>query len=57
VNYASSKDGADSIVAAITGAGGKAVAVHGDVSKTAEAKGIIRRTERSAVGKPGARQL
>jgi 3-oxoacyl-[acyl-carrier protein] reductase len=41
VNYASSKTGADKVVAAITAAGGKAVAVGGDVSKTADAKGII----------------
>jgi 3-oxoacyl-[acyl-carrier protein] reductase len=41
VNYASSKAGADTVVAAITKAGGKAVAVGGDVSKAAEAKGII----------------
>jgi 3-oxoacyl-[acyl-carrier protein] reductase len=41
VNYASSKAGADSVVSAITGAGGKAVAVGGDVSRTAEAQGII----------------
>ena len=41
VNYASSKAGADAIVAAITKAGGKAVAVGGDVSKSAEAQGII----------------
>ncbi|WP_158941750.1 SDR family NAD(P)-dependent oxidoreductase [Granulicella sp. S190] len=41
VNYASSKSGADTVVAAITAAGGKAVAVGGDVSKAAEAKGII----------------
>jgi 3-oxoacyl-[acyl-carrier protein] reductase len=41
VNYASSKAGADSVVAAITKAGGKAVAVGGDVSKAAEAQGII----------------
>src|ERR1700677_2579336 len=41
VNYASSKAGADAVVAAITAAGGKAVAVGGDVSKAAEAKGII----------------
>jgi Dehydrogenases with different specificities (related to short-chain alcohol dehydrogenases) len=33
VNYASSKAGADAVVAAITAAGGKAVAVPGDVSK------------------------
>ena len=41
VNYASSKAGADTVVAAITAAGGKAVAVGGDVSKKAEAQGII----------------
>ena len=41
VNYASSKAGAEKIVAAITAAGGKAVAVGGDVSKAAEAQGII----------------
>lgn len=41
VNYASSKTGADDVVSAITAAGGKAVAVHGDVSKAAEAQGII----------------
>ncbi|PXW22934.1 glucose 1-dehydrogenase [Paraburkholderia caballeronis] len=41
VNYASSKAGADAVVAAITAAGGKAVSVGGDVSKTADAQGII----------------
>ena len=41
VNYASSKDGAENVVAEITKAGGKAVAVKGDVSKAAEAKGIV----------------
>jgi 3-oxoacyl-[acyl-carrier protein] reductase len=41
VNYASSKAGADIVVAAIKAAGGKAVAVPGDVSKAAEAQGII----------------
>ncbi|MGF6772200.1 3-oxoacyl-[acyl-carrier protein] reductase [Paraburkholderia sp. GAS199] len=41
VNYASSKAGADAVVAEITAAGGKAVAVGGDVSKAADAKGII----------------
>src|SRR5258707_2147546 len=41
VNYASSKAGADAVVASITAAGGKAVAVPGDVSKAAEAQGII----------------
>lgn len=41
VNYASSQAGADAVVAAITAAGGKAVAVGGDVSKSADAQGII----------------
>jgi 3-oxoacyl-[acyl-carrier protein] reductase len=41
VNYASSKAGADKVVSAITAAGGKAVAVGGDVSKAAEAQAII----------------
>ncbi|MBE2967534.1 glucose 1-dehydrogenase [Burkholderia cepacia] len=41
VNYASSKAGADDVVSAITTAGGKAVAVGGDVSKAADAKGIV----------------
>jgi 3-oxoacyl-[acyl-carrier protein] reductase len=41
VNYASSKAGADKVVAAITAAGGKAVAVGGDVAKAAEAQGLV----------------
>ncbi len=41
VNYASSKAGADTVVSAIVAAGGKAVAVGGDVSKATEAQGII----------------
>ena len=41
VNYASSKSGADAVVSAITATGGKAIAVHGNVSKRAEAQGII----------------
>ncbi|MGC2724847.1 MAG: glucose 1-dehydrogenase [Candidatus Acidiferrales bacterium] len=41
VNYASSKAGAEKVVAAIGAAGGKAVAVGGDVSKAADVKGII----------------
>lgn len=41
VNYASSRSGAEAVVAAITAAGGKAVAVRGDVSKAAEAQGIV----------------
>jgi 3-oxoacyl-[acyl-carrier protein] reductase len=41
VNYASSKAGADAVVNAITDAGGKAVAVHGDVSSEPQAKGLV----------------
>lgn len=41
VNYASSKEGADKIVSEIKSAGGKAVAVGGDVSKSADAENII----------------
>ncbi len=38
VNYASSREGAERVVAAIEKAGGKAVAVHGDVSKGGDIK-------------------
>ena len=41
VNYASSQAGAEAVVAAISAAGGRAVAVRGDVSKAADAQGII----------------
>jgi 3-oxoacyl-[acyl-carrier protein] reductase len=41
VNYASSKAGADATVADIAAAGGKAVAVRGDVSKARDAQGIV----------------
>lgn len=41
VNYASSKAGADAVVSAIAGTGGKAVAVHGDVSRKDEAQGLV----------------
>jgi 3-oxoacyl-[acyl-carrier protein] reductase len=41
VNYASDRPGADAAVAAIVGAGGQAIAVQGDVSKSAEAQGIV----------------
>ena len=41
VNYASSKDGADKVVEAIKAAGGKAVAVKGDVSKGADARAVV----------------
>ncbi len=41
VNYASSQSGADKVVEAITGGGGKAIAVKGDVSKAADAEGLV----------------
>jgi len=41
VNYASSKAGADAVVDQITRAGGKAVAVQGDVSKAKDAEGVV----------------
>src|SRR6201996_7347280 len=40
VNYASSKAGADAVTQAITEAGGKAIAVQGDVSKAEQARGL-----------------
>src|SRR5436190_14684589 len=47
VNYASSKDGADTVVAEIVKAGGKAVAVQGDVSKAADVKRIFAETKKA----------
>lgn len=41
VNYASSKAGADAVVEAITAAGGRAIAVQGDVTKAAQAHNLI----------------
>jgi len=41
VNYASSKAGADAVVAEIVKQGGKAIAVQGDVAKAAEAGAIV----------------
>jgi 3-oxoacyl-[acyl-carrier protein] reductase len=47
VNYASSREGADRIVADITARGGKAVAVQGDVSKAADVKRLFEQTRAS----------
>ena len=44
VNYASSREGADKVVADITKAGGKAVAVQGDVSKKADIERLFAET-------------
>lgn len=41
VNYAASKDGAERVVAEITKDGGKAIAVQGDVSKTADVQKLF----------------
>ena len=41
VNYASSQEGAQKVVDAIVKAGGKAVAVKGDVSKAADARAVV----------------
>lgn len=51
VNYASSKEGADRVVAEITGKGGKAIAVKGDVSKAADVKRLFAETKK-AFGAP-----
>ncbi len=47
VNYASDKAGADRTVEAITGAGGKAVAVQGSVDKAADVERIFAETEKT----------
>ncbi|MER8826721.1 glucose 1-dehydrogenase [Mesorhizobium sp. M0938] len=41
VNYASSREGADRVVAAIKDAGGRAIAVHGDVSQSADVRRLF----------------
>src|SRR5476649_2894912 len=46
VNYASSKEGADKVVAEITGKGGKAIAVQGDVSKQADIDKLFTETKK-----------
>ena len=45
VNYASSKEGADKVVAEIVKAGGKAVAIGGSVAKEAEVVELINKTK------------
>ena len=44
VNYSSSKAGADAVVAKITGKGGKAIAVQGNVSKAADIQKLFKET-------------
>jgi 3-oxoacyl-[acyl-carrier protein] reductase len=47
VNYASSKENADRVVAEITSTGGKAVAVQGDVAKAADVERIFAETKKA----------
>jgi 3-oxoacyl-[acyl-carrier protein] reductase len=47
VNYASSKQGADKVVAAIASKGGKALAVQADVSKGADIKRLFDETQKA----------
>ena len=50
VNYASSKVGADRVVAAITSQGGQAMAVQGDVSKAADVQRLFAETQQAFGG-------
>src|SRR6195952_5986511 len=52
VNYASSKEGADKVVAEIVAAGGKAIAIGGSVAKEAEVVNLFAETKK-AEGKMG----
>ena len=45
VNYASSKGGADEVVASILAGGGKAIAVHADVARSADVKRLFQATK------------
>lgn len=47
VNYASSREGADRVVGEIVKAGGKAVAVHADVSKADEVRSLFAETKKA----------
>jgi len=47
VNYATSKEGADRVVAQIAGKGGRAIAVQGDVSKAADMKRLFADTSQA----------
>jgi 3-oxoacyl-[acyl-carrier protein] reductase len=50
VNYASSKDGADRVVAEITAAGGVAIAVRGDVAQPADITRLLAETKKAFGG-------
>jgi 3-oxoacyl-[acyl-carrier protein] reductase len=47
VNYASSREGADRVVAEIAGKGGKAIAVKADVSKAADVQRLFDATKKA----------
>src|SRR5713226_6749594 len=47
VNYATSKEGADRVVAEIVGKGGKAVAVQGDVASASDVQRIFAETKKA----------
>src|SRR6201986_412795 len=47
VNYASSREGADKVVADITDKGGKAIAVQGDVAKAADVERLFAETKKA----------
>jgi 3-oxoacyl-[acyl-carrier protein] reductase len=47
VNYASSREGADKVVADITAKGGKAIAVQGDVAKVADVERLFAETQKA----------
>src|ERR1700761_5910653 len=47
INYASSKEGADKVVAAITQAGGKAIAVGGSVAKPEDIQKLFAETKKA----------
>ncbi|HTH53383.1 MAG TPA: glucose 1-dehydrogenase [Edaphobacter sp.] len=50
VNYASSKEGAEKVVAEITAQGGKAVAIQGDVAKEADVQRLFAETKKAFGG-------
>jgi 3-oxoacyl-[acyl-carrier protein] reductase len=47
VNYSSSKEGADKVVAEIEKSGGKAIAVQGDMSKSSDVKRLFSETKKA----------
>lgn len=50
VNYASSQEGADRVVAAIVSQGGKAIAIQGDVSKASDVQRLFAETKQAFGG-------